>query len=401
MTARWTLISVLSAINFIIVGICAVSVGLLLTPLMTEFGWKNSTASGIATAYSLAALLSSPILGMLIDRFGEPRTMALGVTAVGAGFVGLRFCTSLPEFYAAFVVIGVGYGAAYYLASTTIVAKRMGEQKSLGMGVLFGAGSLGAATIAMAITWSLKSYGWRGTCLGAALLLLCMVPLIIAFIGDEPVVSADVSPAAVGLPRSIPPVLLFLSPYFLLVTAASAFAAFAMGGINYHVVPILLNAGLSNDLAGQVFGASWLLSALGSLGAGAVAARFGPKAILAWSLLLGAIGTLALILVRAPVIGTPAMIVFVLLWGATANCISQFLPILFMDRYGPEHLAIVLGVQSALVGLVGSFAPMVTGALYDAYKSYGAAIYASTAAALIAFVLVAGLRGAGAGKPAS
>jgi MFS family permease len=392
MSSRWRMLTGLSTINFLIVGVCAVSVSLLLTPLMAEFSWKNSSASGIATAYSLASLLASPVLGMLIDRYGERIVMSGGLAAIGAGYLGLSFCRTLIEFYADFVVIGVGYGAAYYLASTTIVAKRMGAQKNLGMGILFGAGSAGAAAIAIVLGWSIKGFGWRETSMTTALLMFSLIPLTWLIVRDVDAVETLSIAGSKGSKRSPPPAKLFVSPYFLLVTAASAFAAFGMGGINFHVVPILLRAGLSGQLASGVFGASWLLSAIGSLGAGAVANRFGAKRILAISLLLGAIGTLALAFVQNVHIGVLSIIIFVVMWGATANCINQFLPIMFIDRYGAEHLAIVLGVQSALMGLVGSFAPMATGALYDLYKDYGGAIFASAAGCMIAFAIVAGFR---------
>jgi nitrate/nitrite transporter NarK len=79
---------------------------------------------------------------------------------------------------------------------------------------------------------------------------------------------------------------------------------------------------------------------------------------------------------------------FIVLWGATANAINQFLPLLIVERFGSVHLGVLIGVQGALMGLVGSFAPIVTGSLYDRYSSYAAAIGASVIATFIAVALI-------------
>jgi MFS family permease len=166
-----------------------------------------------------------------------------------------------------------------------------------------------------------------------------------------------------------------------------------MSGVYYHVVSIFLKAGFSGKLASAVFGASWILSGIGSLCSGAVANRLGTKNVLAGSLLLGATGTLALAFVARAQLGMMSAGIFVVLWGATANAVTQFLPILLVERFGSAHLGALIGVQSALMGLAGSFAPMVTGTLYDAYASYQIAILACTVATVIACALVVGCGG--------
>ncbi len=367
--------------------------GLLLDPLMADFGWGNEATSGIATAYSLASLLACPIFGVIIDRIGEKVVMTLGIAAASAGFLSLSFCHSLNAFYAAFVVVGIGYGSAYFLAATALIAKRMGDHKNLGMGIFAAAGSFGAASFAMVISWSIAHYGWRTTSVAGAFVILATVPINIFFVSDEGEPAGRVSRTGTNTVRSATPIKLILAPYFVLVTAASAFAAFGMSGINFHVVPILVKAGLSNQLASSAFGSSWVVSGIGSLAAGVVATRIGTRAVLAASLLFGALGTFALMFVGSVHFGVIAIILFVVLWGITANAINQFLPLLLVERFGPEHLAVLFGVQSALMGLVGSFAPMATGALYDIYADYRAPILISTLASLIALLLIPGLVG--------
>jgi MFS family permease len=172
------------------------------------------------------------------------------------------------------------------------------------------------------------------------------------------------------------------------MTLATAFASFGMGGINFHVVPILLNAGYKPGLASAAFGSSWILSGVGSLIAGTVATKYGAGRVFAVSLLIGAVGTCLLMFVANANIGGLSLWLFVVFWGLTANALNQFVPVIFMEEFGPEHLAGLVGIQSALMGLVSSFAPTATGALYDLFAGYQAAIIASTITTLLGCVLV-------------
>jgi MFS family permease len=185
---------------------------------------------------------------------------------------------------------------------------------------------------------------------------------------------------------------LLLSPEFLVMTAASAFAAFGMSAIYFHTVPIFVKAGFTDKSASSILGASWILSAVGSLASGALSDRIGTRRVLAGSLLLGSIGTFALLLASQAEFGVLAVVSFIVLWGATANAINQFLPLLLMEYYGPVHLGALVGVQGALMGIVGSFAPVITGFLYDHYSSYSVSILAGGGTTLIALILVVVLR---------
>lgn len=380
----------LAVTGFVLVGICATSVGLLLNPLMAEFHWKNAAVSSLPTVYSLAAMLSGPLAGVFIDRWGSKFVMLAGTLMVVGGYVALSYCTTLGEFYAAFLVIGVGYGGAFYLASSALIAAQMGERKHLSMGIWMLAGSCGAAVFSLGITWLIAAVGWRNTCLISALFVGLMLPMMQTLIPHHRA-AGSVSDFPSSKFKAVPWPLL-VAPAFLLMSAASAFAAFGMSAVYYHAVPILVKAGFSAETAGRILGASWVISGVGSLCLGAVSNRFGVANILKFSLFLNAVGTFALLVGAAGALGIVAAGLFVLLWGATANAINQFLPILIVERFGPVHLGVLAGVQGALMGMVGSFAPIVTGSLYDKYSNYAAAIVASVLATLVAVVLMFCLR---------
>lgn len=371
---------------FVLVGICAIAVGMLLDPLIAEFHWSNAATSGLATAYALAAMLSGPLFGLVIDRIGSRGVMAAGVAMVGLGFCAVAASSTVYALYAAFVLIGIGFGGAYFLGASALIAKQMGDRKDLGMGIWMCAGSAGAAVFALVISQWTATHGWRSTSLVSAVLVFTMLPVILFMIPGTG--SAAAHGAAPKVRRSLP-LRYLVAAGFVLTTLAGAFAAFGMNAVYFHAVPILHKAGFSAQTASSIFGASWILSAIGSLASGALSQRYGAQRVLCISLVVGALGTLALLLAPHAHYYVAAAVVFIVLWGATANAVNQFLPILLVEYFGPVHLGVLLGIQGALWGLVGSLAPIVTGALFDAYSSYAVAIVTSTVATLLAFVLIA------------
>jgi|GEM_PF-2035088 len=383
-----TLIAAVSVSFFFMVGICAISVGLLLPPLMEEFGWSSAKTSGLITAYSLAAMLTGPVIGYLIDRFGPRIVMLCGIGSVGLGYLAMSLVTGLYQLYAAFLVIGVGYGGAFFLGATAIIATRTGDHKNKAMGIMFAIGAVGAAVSAMAINWTIGEFGWRTMVRIAGIMVLAIIPIIHFGVPARSTQDADPikneSPAA----SAKLPLKLVMAPFFLAIAAASGFAAFGMSGINYHIVPILTHGGLTASLAGTFYGASWLISGAGSFFGGAVADRLGTRNVLAGALLLSALGTIALGFTGSGPIGLIAAGLFVICWGGTANAVSQFLPILIVNRFGSAHLGSLIGIQSVLMGVTGAFAPVVTGALYDEFANYQVAIIACSIPPLIACLLV-------------
>jgi predicted MFS family arabinose efflux permease len=383
----WRMTAALAVTGFLLVGVCAVAVGLLHEPLIREFHWNDAAASGLATVYSLAAMLSGPIAGLIIDRIGSKSVMTFGIGLVALGFLAMSLCRTLPGFDAAFLMIGVGYGGAFYLASTKIIATRMGPNKNVGMGIWMFAGSIGAAVFSVTIDWSIRGHGWRSTSLATAALMFTAVAVTLLFIPPEPS-SPTPTLEAIGKARRLPPTKLLLAPEFLVTTVAGAFAAFGMSAIYFHTVPIFVKAGFTSNAASGILGASWVLSALGSLATGALSDRMGTRRVLAGSLLCGSVGTFALLLAPQAHFGAMAVITFIVLWGATANAINQFLPLLLVEYYGPVHLGALVGVQGALMGIVGSAAPLITGLLYDRFSSYSVSIIAGGGTTLIALILV-------------
>ena len=78
----------------------------------------------------------------------------------------------------AFVVAGVGYCASFYVPIAVVIAESMESQKSLGMGIVLGATSIGAAVFSVLIGRAIETQGWRLTTEGLAVVTVAMLPWV-------------------------------------------------------------------------------------------------------------------------------------------------------------------------------------------------------------------------------
>ena len=384
----WGVVACLAAIAFVVSGSSVVAIGLFISPMMAEFGWPNGLTSGTATAFNLAALFAGPVVGPLLDRLGARPIMALGVLLSSTGFLIASRCHTFSGMLAAFALSGVGYCASFYLPGTVVVADWMKRQRSLGMGIVLGAAAGGSAVFSPIIGLWVEKHGWRVAAALISMILALTLPVILLVVRRSPWEDSqkDDSVREVSSTRT-PGKDVVLSSVFILSIASSALFAIGMGGVQYHVVSVLVKAGYSADLANLVFGATWLLAALGSVLLGVAADSFGAKRILATALLSGSIGTVFLLGADRASIGTASVVLFTLLWGTPSNGAFQLVPVIFAERFGSGALGTLIGIQSAIAGAAAASGPVVTGMLYDRFGNYHAALYLSALTTFAAFVL--------------
>ena len=90
---RWLIVGTLFATLFLTWGPVNAG-GVFFLPVVRHFGWSRAWFSAMSSAAPLAAGLSSPLLGSLLDRIGARPVMIAGAAMVGAGYVALSRANS-------------------------------------------------------------------------------------------------------------------------------------------------------------------------------------------------------------------------------------------------------------------------------------------------------------------
>ena len=117
----------------------------VLYPLLIErFKLSLATVGLVSLAYSGMAAVSQPLFGVLADRFGTRFTgFALGWTAITFSLVG--FVTSFPLLLLLAFASGLGSGAFHPMGALDVRALLPAWRRSAGMSVYVTAGTLGVA----------------------------------------------------------------------------------------------------------------------------------------------------------------------------------------------------------------------------------------------------------------
>jgi predicted MFS family arabinose efflux permease len=385
----WTIVASLAVIGFVVAGAGTGVVGPVFGPMMQELGWSNGRTAGLATVYSLGTLASIPLVGIALDKWEARAVMAFGVSSVSLGLFSASHCHSWPTMLAAFLWVGIGTSASFYLPSAVVVANWMSTRKGLGMGMVMGAMSAGAALFSPLITSWTEIYGWRPTVRAIAALIALALPVVWWMVRMKPSngpPERDAVPKARAVSASARSDL--LSAFFALALAGGVLFSVGMQGIYFHVVALLVKAGYMARTAGLAFGCTWVLSGLGSLLLGVIADRIGAGRVLAIAFLGSAVGTLCLLEVGSAPFGIACVVAFVLLWGVAANGFAQLVPVVFAERFGAGNLGTLIGAEFAIAGVAGAGAPVITGMLYDQRGDYQLAIGFCAASSFVGFLLI-------------
>lgn len=147
-------------------------VAILAAPMARELGLAVPTVFGTFSAAMVASAVTGPWAGRLIDRYGG-RPVLVGTNVLFAtGLTALALARDLPTLALAWVLMGIGMGSGLYEAGFATLVRLYGQQSRAAItGITLIAGF--ASTVGWPLSaWMLGQVGWRGACLGWAVLHL-------------------------------------------------------------------------------------------------------------------------------------------------------------------------------------------------------------------------------------
>lgn len=178
----WVILTVLIIVQVIGQSI-SMSAGIMVPLLQDDegrFGWSIFTIGAAISLYYLVGSLTSPIAGMMGDRFGA-RPIMLGCGALyllSMFLVGIT--TEIWHFFIAFGVLLAITQAFTFVPLQASVGGWFRRRLGLATGLLQAAGGIGAALLAPAVAALLEAVGWRETfwaisLVGGGSIILCTI----------------------------------------------------------------------------------------------------------------------------------------------------------------------------------------------------------------------------------
>ncbi len=299
----WVTVAVLAVVQIFGSSIFFVA-GIMLPPLSDETGefrWGVGTIGAAIAVYYLFSAIYAPISGHLGDRFGARPMMLAGIIMYGLGMVALGFVSEVWHF---FLFYSVFMSATASITMVPLMASISGwfrRRLGVGIGILWAVGGIGAAILAPLIAYLLDTLGWRETFLGVGIvgsgIMLLLWPLIRskpADIGIQPYGTSESDPLPVV--RSLAVTKLRLKVFNQSIRRTSAFWNLPLiHGLGCAGMGLVLIFGV--DFAVKIHGidlatAAWiisiisLVSIISRLGSPILAEMWGPRKIMAASMLI-------------------------------------------------------------------------------------------------------------------
>jgi ACS family hexuronate transporter-like MFS transporter len=167
----------------------------VLAPAVTlDLGISESSYGWIASAFSMAYLLGTPLGGAWIDRIGARRGLVASILAWSTVAALHAVAPGFGTLFALRIALGLAEGPSFPGSAQTMQRALPPGQRSRGLGLLFTGSSLGAMVAAPMASYLYKVAGWRFAFLGTAAAGLLWLPLWIA-LTSRPAATAQLDAA--------------------------------------------------------------------------------------------------------------------------------------------------------------------------------------------------------------
>lgn len=243
-------------------------------------------AGRMGTAAGLAMAVSSPIWGMMADRFGRKPMVVRSMIGGGLSVILMAYVTSVEQLLAARLLQGALAGtvtACLTLTSTSTPKQHVGYA----LGLMAGAFMLGAAVGPLFGGPLIAAFGYHSCFLASGLIVMVAGVAVQLWVREDFQRSRAVESSEGSRLPGRDMARLLAIPAFLILVVTVTSMSFTFGFI-MPVVPLFLQELAGRDdvlpLAGVIFGVGGLVAAVSSAVMGRYSDRVGPRRVLVWGL---------------------------------------------------------------------------------------------------------------------
>ena len=342
------------------------SVVVALPVVQAEFG---ATRGAVSLAFTLTMLgfgLGGVATGRITDRFGIVAAMALSIGFLGTAYVLAGLSTTLWQFIAVHLLIGLGTSATFgpLMAEASHWFERY---RGLAVTIVASGNYVGGTLWPPLINWGVQSYGWRTTHI--AIGLFCAVAMIAVLL----VLRAQIGGAVARDHGNAPPprVDLQLSTNTLtaLLCIASISCCVAMSMPQVHIVAYCGDLGYGVARGAEMLSLMMAFGVVSRIGSGFLADRIGGIR----TLLIGSVAQGFALFFYLFFDSLSSLYVISAMFGLFQGGIVPSYAIIVRESMPAREAATRVGIviMASVVGMSGG--GWVSGLIFDATGSYAAA----------------------------
>lgn len=334
----------------------------------------------ISTSYLLGTLggaLALPVIGRGLDRFGVRWVMAVVGAAFGGVLVALSAVSGLIGLTAGFVGLRMLGQGALTLTATTSVALWFQRRRGFAVGLTTAIGAGGISFFPVVFEALISGVGWRTAWLIEGLAVWAIVvPIAALGMRDRPAdVGQRVDGALGGRGHEGEPSQLggwtrgqaLRTRMFWAIAAGPLASGLLTTALNFHLISLLGERGLSPAAAAATFIPQTVGSLLATFGFGALTDRVPPKLLICAGM---AFLATALLSARMVAPGWTAA-GFGIALGASGGSVRAVETAAMAHYFGVAHLGAIRGLVTAMNVSATAFGPLLLALGFAQAGSYG------------------------------
>ena len=344
-----------------------------LVTFVDVFGW---TRAQVSIAYAVAQAvngISSPFVGLLVDRLGTRRLILMGGTVLAVGLLVSSQVDALWQIVIVYgVVMTIGSNCLGLVVFVPFLSRIFVRQRGLAVSVVQSANGFARAFSAPVTTMMISGLGWRSAYLWqGAFMAVVLVPLATLFRG----VGQGASRRATSLDgwtlrQAV------RTPHFWLLFVVYLFTGLGSFLVALHQLAFAVDIGFDKLYAAGVLGMGAFLSLPGVIITGTLSDYIGRELSAIMTYGTSILGVIFGLMIHSPdqhlLLWLHACF-FGLTWGARGPAITAKTADLFP---GP-NLGTILGVISIGTGLGAALGSWSAGFVFDMTGSYRVAFWLS------------------------
>jgi predicted MFS family arabinose efflux permease len=360
------------------------AMGFFQLPILQDTGWDRTTFGMAMALQNLFWGIGQPLFGLVADKLGAWRVLAVGALLYIAGLILMAVAPSPVWLHlGGGVLIGLGVAACSFGVVLASMARLVSpEKRSFAFGLATASGSAGMFLYAPISQGLIDTLGWSDSLVAMSVLMLAIPLLAIPLRGN----ASSSRVAAQEFEQTVGEALreALASRGYLLLISGFFVCGFQVAFITAHFPAYISDLGLAARWAVIAISLIGFFNILGSLASGFIGQRYPKPMLLVWIYVLRSIVvTLFMLIPASPATVVVFSIIMGILWLSTVAPTNALVAVIFGTRY--------LGMLGGIVFLshqIGSFLGVwMGGVLYDQTGSYDVVWWLGVALGIFAAVV--------------
>lgn len=372
--------------------------GVVLGPMLAEFGWTRAGISGAVTLNMLVMGTMALVAGRLTDRYGPRPIIFIGAFFSGLGYLFASRITAMWQLYLFYGIIsGIGLSTAW-APPISVVSRWFWKRKALMSGIVLAGPAMGIAIIPLVFSSLIASLGWRFSYVILGCFVMVTVAVAALFLrrnpgdfglfpyGADPSDSHcnDLQTEGISLRASLG------TTAFWLVLLICFCNEVLVGVVTVHIVVHATGIGIPVTAAAGVLSVAAGISIPGRIIMGGVDDRLGHKPVLAICFGTSIVAFLLLLSTDA----VWMLYLFAVLFGAGLWTAGSIRAPLMADLFGLKAHGALFACTVLASAVGGALGPIIAGYLFDVFGNYQSTFVMCIGASLIAMLAVIPLKAA-------